>query len=146
MEIILIWGDFLMATFSERFKEQRQKKELSMQEIAEIFGVGKSSIAAYESGDKKPKTDRLAEIANFFGVSTDYLLGNSDDPITKEFTRNIALLLKESNDFHYNGIPLSESDLQLFNTILERMLKDIKTTNSDSNSSEFSYQNNNKND
>ena len=120
-------GDvFLMAIFSKRFKELRLQKNLSMQALGDLIGVGKSTIAAYESGDKKPKTDRLKQIADLFEVSTDYLLGNTDDPLTKEHTRNLAVLLKESNDFHYNGIPLSDTDLQLFNNILERMLIDVR--------------------
>ncbi|KAB2328959.1 helix-turn-helix transcriptional regulator [Cytobacillus depressus] len=115
-----------MSIFGERFKALRLEKDLSMQALGDLIGVGKSTIASYESGDKKPKTARLKQIADLFEVSTDYLLGTSDDPLTKETSRNLAILLKESNDFHYNGIPLSEEDLQLFNNILERMLKDVK--------------------
>ncbi|USK77729.1 helix-turn-helix domain-containing protein [Peribacillus frigoritolerans] len=113
-------------SFAKRFKELRLKNNYSMQAIGEKAGVGKSSIAAYESGEKKPTTDRLTVLAEILGVSTDYLLGLSDDPYTPKQTRNLAILLKESNDFHYNGIPLSNEDLGFFNTVLEKLLKDVR--------------------
>lgn len=120
--------------FAKRFKELRNQHGFSMQTLGEKIGVGKSTIAAYESGEKKPKHARLKLICDVFGVSTDYLLGNSNDPLTKSQTRNLAILLKETNDFHYNGVPLSENDLKLFNDILKRMLKDVKKSNETSNS------------
>ncbi|MDM5451051.1 helix-turn-helix transcriptional regulator [Peribacillus simplex] len=118
-------GDKIVV-FAKRFKELRLKNNYSMQAIGEKAGVGKSSIAAYESGEKKPTTDRLKVIADIFEVSTDYLLGNTNDPHTNKQTKNLAILLKESNHFHYNGIPLSNTDLELFNKILERMLRDVR--------------------
>lgn len=124
-----------MELFAKRIKDLRLQHDLSMQSFGEKIGVGKSTIAAYESGEKKPKTPRLKQIAELFGVSTDFLLGSTDDPITQKQTRNLAILLKDSNDFHYNGIPLSETDLQLFNDILERMLDDAKNNNSSQQSS-----------
>ncbi|MED3564186.1 helix-turn-helix transcriptional regulator [Bacillus xiapuensis] len=118
--------------FAIRFKELRMKNNLSMQAMGEKLGLGKSIIAAYESGEKKPKLPRLAEIADIFNVSADYLLGITDEPFGKKQTRNLAILLSESSDFHYNGIPLSEPDLKLFNALLERILKDVKSVSNDS--------------
>lgn len=123
-----------MEIFATRFKELRLKHGYSMQALGELLDVGKSTIAAYESGDKKPKTPRLTVICDIFGVSVDYMLGITNDPITKKQSRNLAILLKESNDFHYNGIPLSDTDLKLFNEILERMLLDVKEKNSNTSS------------
>ncbi|USK72657.1 helix-turn-helix domain-containing protein [Peribacillus asahii] len=126
-----------MATFADRFKELRVKQGYSMQAIGELGGVGKSTIASYESGEKKPTTDRLKVFAEILGVSIDYLLGITDEPITQIQSRNLAVLLKESNDFHYNGIPLSNDDLKLFNNILERMLQDVKkNSNTETNDNE----------
>lgn len=112
--------------FAKRFKELRLKHNYSMQAIGEKAGVGKSAIAAYETGEKKPTTERLATLAKILGVSTDYLLGITDDPHTPEQSRNLAIILKESNDFHYNGVPLSEKQLKVFNSLLETMLEDVK--------------------
>jgi transcriptional regulator with XRE-family HTH domain len=120
--------------FAKRFKELRIQNDYSREAIGEKAGVGKSAIAAYEAGKKKPTTDRLKVLADIFGVSTDYLLGITDDPITPKQTRNLAILLKESNDFHYNGVPLSNKQLEVFNNLLETMLDDVrekKQTDSD---------------
>lgn len=122
-------GDQIMI-FAKRFKELRLKHNYSMQAIGEKAGVGKSAIAAYETGEKKPTTDRLKTLAQILGVSTDYLLGITDDPHTPEQARNLAVILKESTDFHYNGVPLSEKQLNVFNKLLETMLEDAKERNS----------------
>lgn len=121
-----------MAEFKDRFKELRKRNKYSMESIGEMVGISKSAISAWESGEKYPRTPTLIKLCEIYDVSMDYLVGNSDEAITKEQTRNLAILLSESNDFHYNGIPLSNDDLTLFNNILERMLKDIKNYSNDS--------------
>lgn len=67
-----------MATFSERFKELRQKRHYSQRELADKLGMSKSSIAMYESGQRKPDFEALEKIADFFNVDADYLLGRKD--------------------------------------------------------------------
>lgn len=113
-----------MVEFKDRFKQLRLEHRYSMAKAGELLGVSKSAIASWESGVKVPRTPIITEACELFGVSMDYILGTSNVKITKEQTRNLAILLSESNDFHYNGIPLSNEDLDLFNSILERMLKD----------------------
>lgn len=124
-----------MAEFKDRIKFLRKRDNYSLSQLGEKVGIGKSAIAAWEAGQKFPRTPTLVELCEVFDVSMDYLLGTSNEIITKEQTRNLAILLSESNDFHYNGIPLSNDDLHLFNNILERMLKDIenKEENQDTN-------------
>ncbi len=60
----------------DRFKEQRLKSGVNQVELAKIFNVSKQTISNWESGKRKPDTDTIFKLANFFGVTTDYLLGN----------------------------------------------------------------------
>ncbi len=60
-------------------KSIREKKGVSQFEIAKYLGVVRSTICQYENGKRKPDPETLIKLANFFGVSTDYLLGRSDD-------------------------------------------------------------------
>lgn len=60
----------------DRFKEQRLKSGINQVELAKIFNVSKQTISNWESGKRKPDTDTIFKLANFFGVTTDYLLGN----------------------------------------------------------------------
>ncbi|MGI6041008.1 MAG: LexA family protein [Candidatus Alectryocaccobium sp.] len=65
-----------MASFGERLKYLRLKKELSQDELAKIFGVSKQAISQYERGLRTPKD--YEQIADFFNVDLDYLMGRSD--------------------------------------------------------------------
>lgn len=67
-----------MTKFKERLRELRIEKELSQTKLAEKLGVDFRTISNWENGVRKPDIDTLVEIANFFEVSTDYLLGLCD--------------------------------------------------------------------
>lgn len=67
--------------FSTRLKSLREKKGLSQERLAEQLKIPRSTIAHYEnSEDRLPRRARLKEIADYFNVNIDYLLGESDDP------------------------------------------------------------------
>ncbi|MGL5312921.1 MAG: helix-turn-helix domain-containing protein [Peptostreptococcaceae bacterium] len=65
-------------SFGERLKELRVKNNVTQQELADYIGVGRPSIAGYETKSKHPDYDKLRLIAQFFNVTTDYLLEISD--------------------------------------------------------------------
>ena len=66
----------------KRLKELRLKKGMSQKEFANIFHASQNTISQWENGTRKPSYEIAQEIANFFEVSTDYLLGESDIPKT----------------------------------------------------------------
>ncbi len=61
--------------FAIRIKNLRQSKELNQVQLAEKLGVKKQSISNWENDNIMPSVDMLIRIADFFHVSTDYLLG-----------------------------------------------------------------------
>lgn len=65
---------------SERLQEQRLKKGKTQQEMADFLGLKLRVYQYYESGDRKPVLENLIILADFFGVSIDYLVGRTDDP------------------------------------------------------------------
>ena len=67
-----------MSTFSERLKLLRQENRYKQREMAEIFSLKLRGYQAYEYGKAYPTVPGLIEIAQFFHVSTDYLLGLTD--------------------------------------------------------------------
>lgn len=67
-----------MEKFSERLKELRLEKGLSIQSLSKIVGIGSSSICRWENKQADIKSNELITLANYFGVSTDYLLGLED--------------------------------------------------------------------
>ena len=68
-------------TFSEKLKKLRKEKKVTQEQLAQIIGVERSSIGKYETGTQ-PSTDIMKRIADYFGVTVDYLLGREE--ITKD--------------------------------------------------------------
>ncbi|MEH7354033.1 helix-turn-helix transcriptional regulator [Neobacillus drentensis] len=72
-----------MAVFANRFKKLRVEiLGLTQDQMAEKLGVQRPTVAGYESEEKNrvPRKETLNKIADTFGVSTDWLLGNTDNP------------------------------------------------------------------
>lgn len=69
-----------MSKFSDRIKELRSSRKLSQQELADQLGTSKSSVNMYERGEREPGIEMLENIADFFNVDMDYLLGKSSTP------------------------------------------------------------------
>jgi transcriptional regulator with XRE-family HTH domain len=67
-----------MKTFTERLRELREEKDLSMAALGKEIGYTYSSVSRWESGVHIPTIDILNKLAEFFGVSADYLLGRED--------------------------------------------------------------------
>lgn len=66
--------------FPEILKERRAEKGLTQEAFGKLFGLSKQAISAYETGEVLPPPDTLLRLADFFNVSTDYLLGRTNDP------------------------------------------------------------------
>lgn len=61
--------------FADRIKELREEKNISQKEFAKTIGVAQSTYALYETDKREPSFDVLIKIAQYFNVTTDYLLG-----------------------------------------------------------------------
>lgn len=67
-----------MALFAERLIELREKSGLSQVEAAKEFDVVVRAYQRYEYGEREPRLTTLVRMADFYGVSLDYLAGRSD--------------------------------------------------------------------
>lgn len=63
----------------KRLKSKREELGIKQKEFADRVGVSAPAINQFESGEKKPSPDVLTRIAEELGVSTDYLLGASEE-------------------------------------------------------------------
>lgn len=70
-----------MDEFSTRLRKLREEKRplRSMAVTSELIGLQSGMIRKYERGERKPNTDTLAAIADYFDVSMDYLWGRTDE-------------------------------------------------------------------
>jgi len=67
-----------MNNFPKRLKELRTEKDISQEELGLIMSLSKSTISLYESGKREPDYETLKKLADYFGCSTDYLLGKTN--------------------------------------------------------------------
>lgn len=66
--------------FSLRLKKLREEAGYSQYTFADAFGCAQSTVGSWEAGRREPPFSTLVKIADFFGVTTDYLLGRTDKP------------------------------------------------------------------
>ena len=71
----------------EHLKELRTQHNLTQQMMAEYLGVDRTTYVKYETGKSEPTFDTLQRLANYFKVSTDYLLGHDSLPSASKQTR-----------------------------------------------------------
>lgn len=118
-----------------RIKKLRAEIPITQKELAEKIGVTTSMIGMYETNDRKPSYNILIKIANYFRVSTDYLLGNTkglqehiiaDDelpdvfrPFLKKDSKMVVTLVESEDNEDY----IQDSDTK--KKALEKALKSM---------------------
>ncbi|MCC9694224.1 helix-turn-helix transcriptional regulator, partial [Streptococcus agalactiae] len=102
----------------EKVKELAKKQGISLNTLEDNLGYGRNSL--YSLKNKKPNAERLQEIADYFNVSTDYLLGRTDNPnIAKdnqEYTSDDLRKMAEKAKT-FDGKPLTDSDIDAIQNI-----------------------------
>lgn len=117
----------MFVTF-ERIKELAKKQGLSLNQLEEKLGYSKNTL--YSLKRQKVSTDRLQEIADFFRVSLDYLLGRTNNPKIADDQEKFYFEGQEVNveelaatAMRYNGKPLSDEDKKAIQNIIEIYLR-----------------------
>lgn len=64
--------------FHARLKELREKAGYSQYSFADEMGIAQSTVGGWESGKREPNFEMTQKIADFFGVTVDYLLGRDE--------------------------------------------------------------------
>lgn len=68
--------------FSEKITELRKTKGLSQKKVSQELGISQALLSHYENGLRECGLDFVVKIANYYGVSCDFLLGNSNSTIS----------------------------------------------------------------
>lgn len=69
-----------MANLSERLRYLKSERHLMQKEIAQSVQIPLRTYQRYENGEREPNASAIIALANYFEVSTDYLLGITDNP------------------------------------------------------------------
>lgn len=85
----------------ENIAKLRRQHKLSQYDLADRLGFSRGKLANYEQGSRQPDFDTLKKIADYFEVSTDYLLGRTEDTtiykqiLTTNYDKEIEKLLED---------------------------------------------------
>lgn len=72
-----------MKIFQERLIEQRKLNKVTQRQMADFLNMAQPSYIRYENGTSEPNLENLVRIADYFDVTTDYLLGRTEFWISK---------------------------------------------------------------
>ena len=108
-----------MVDVGRKIKELRTSQKLTQNEFAERLGVTKSAISSYENGSRLPSYDILIKISRIFKVTTDYLLGCSNEKIQ---TISVSGLTEKQ----IAAIASSIDAYRTFNTIRDQVPEDMQ--------------------
>lgn len=114
--------------FSDIFIELTQKKGITMYELSQKTNIQQSLLSNYKSGKKKPALENIIKLADFFNVSTDYLLGRTDSPnITKTYIggdnngvqaiENSSVTISKSPELEKNKDEMTEELVKAFQSM-----------------------------
>lgn len=114
-------------------KELRLDKNLSQQDVADILEVSARAYQKYEYGTAEPNFDNLSKLADFYGVSTDYLLGREPAPPPADAMELLGLEKSVDDDEFirlYNELP--DYAKQIFVDVMTKLSRAVEQPKSQS--------------
>mgnify|MGYP003765920885 CR=1 FL=1 len=73
----IIWEVLEKMKIGDRIRALREERGIRQTDLAEAIGVALTTISGYELGTRTPRIDVLTKIAEYFGVTPNYLLANT---------------------------------------------------------------------
>lgn len=122
----------------ERFLELLNKHQTTAYQVAKATGISQNTFSDWKKGRSTPKIDKMQKIADYFGVSVDYLLGKpvqkeTPPALTKKDERDIERKLAETlnaldsaDGLMFDGEPLDDITRELLETSLRNSLEMAK--------------------
>jgi len=91
-----------MQKFSNRLISLRKERGLTQEDMAKVIQKKRSTVSGYETEGKEPDLETVCVLAKYFGVSTDYLLGYSDE---RTHTESVFYNDKVNFERHFKSMP-----------------------------------------
>lgn len=108
-----------------RLKLLREKESISQKKLGEILNMSQQAIAKWETGAASPDPVMLIKIADYFGVSIDYLVGRTDNP---NITNDVIVESADGNITSLDDAGLSPDDLSRITAVIEDVVKKYRST------------------
>lgn len=103
-------------------KELRLKRQLTSEQLCERLGIKGGSYRNYERNDRKPDYDTLVKLADFYGVSTDYILGRPNAKAPKDPFDEIETIDEMEKDLIKEWLNLDEKSRRSFLDVLRKIV------------------------
>ncbi len=108
-----------MASFCDIFSELRKDRHLSQAEMARLMSVSPATVSNYETGRFFPSLDTVIWLAEYFGVTTDYLLGRTSDSIAAKTLEQEFVSGKTVGEIVELLLSLSRENRELAESVLQ---------------------------
>lgn len=108
---IILKSEGVFPMFHENLKLLREKDNISREHLAKSLDITYSALSKYETGKREPDFELLQKIADFFNVSTDYLLGREQSPSNKKITFDEFIQDNDLRDWYKKMGQAPEEDL-----------------------------------
>ena len=127
--------------FSARLRSHRKELKKTQEQMAQLLNVRRSTYGEYERGKIMPPVDKIKILADYFGISVDYLMGNTNIKSHRErseydaydVSEHMNIILDYLQDHEslltFDGESLDHDSRQLLITSLENSLKMTKLIN-----------------
>lgn len=109
--------------FGDRLKKLRKEHNLTQEDIANMFNVTKNAVYSWEVGKSQPSIEIIKQLAQYFGVTIDYLLNFTQDDVDN--MERLKQALKQAGMWDYNIDDMSRDDFEKAMQIVA-MLKEKK--------------------
>ena len=103
-----------------RIADLRTNNHMSQFQLAKVLGIGTSTLGMYETNKRKPSPKVLNKIADYFDVSTDYLLGRKSKA---DQVHNATVDEALGTIMSFEGQPVTEHDKKVMKDLLESYLR-----------------------
>ena len=117
-----------MKTFSSRLIALRKERQMTQSDLAKAIHKTRSTVSGYETEGKEPDYEMLCSLAEYFGVSTDYLLGIDDCR-----THSEAVFINDTRNFkrHYDGLPplVKQTVAKMYDSFYVLLSRDMAKNN-----------------
>lgn len=110
-----------MAQFSELLVELRQDRKMTQEDLAKVLFVTSGTISNYENGVHLPDIEKLISLADFFDVTTDYLLGRCTSRLSPDVLDTIVVEDRTAGDLIQEIQNFSPERKRALNVILNDM-------------------------
>ena len=98
----------------QTIRDLRKQRKMSQTELAKILHVSQQTVTAWETGKAEPSSSAISSLADYFNVTTDYLLGRPE----KKDDDNVDYVALD-NARSFDGEPMDDHDREILRGILK---------------------------